>query len=107
MQHGPTNAPRDERLETVIDRVQSVDADAQARTRVRLESLTKPPGSLGRLERLAVQIAGITGRARPRLERRTIFVLAADHGVTVEGVSAYPRSVTAEMVHNFARGGAA
>jgi nicotinate-nucleotide--dimethylbenzimidazole phosphoribosyltransferase len=97
----------DESLEVVIGKLQPLDASAQARARARLDRLTKPPGSLGRLERLAVQIAGITGSERPRLERRTIYVLAADHGVTVEGVSAYPQSVTAEMVRNFARGGAA
>jgi nicotinate-nucleotide--dimethylbenzimidazole phosphoribosyltransferase len=72
-----------------------------------LDSLTKPLGSLGRLERLAVQIVGITSRPQPKLGRRTVVVMAADHGVTVEGVSGYPSSVTAEMVHNFARGGAA
>jgi nicotinate-nucleotide--dimethylbenzimidazole phosphoribosyltransferase len=87
--------------------VEPLDHELQAEARRRLDCLTKPPGSLGRLERLAVQIVGITRRARPRLQRRTVFVLAADHGVAAEGVSAYPASVTAEMVRNFARGGAA
>ena len=93
--------------EGVITRVGPLDADAQNAARLRLDSLTKPPGSLGRLERLAVQIVGITGRPWPKLRRRTVVVMAADHGVTVEGVSGYPSSVTAEMVRNFARGGAA
>jgi nicotinate-nucleotide--dimethylbenzimidazole phosphoribosyltransferase len=99
--------PADEPLEMVLENIRPLDATAQARARSRLDRLTKPRGSLGRLERLAVQIAGIAGRERPRLERRTIYVLAADHGVASEGVSAYPQSVTAEMVRNFARGGAA
>jgi nicotinate-nucleotide--dimethylbenzimidazole phosphoribosyltransferase len=94
-------------LEGVIARVGPLDATAQAVARQRLDSLTKPPGSLGRLERLAVQIVGITRHARPKLSRRTVVVMAADHGVTVEGVSGYPSSVTAEMVRNFVRGGAA
>ncbi len=75
--------------------------------RRRQDLLTKPAGSLGRLERLATQIAGMTGLDRPRLSRKGIVVMAADHGVTQEGISAYPSAVTAQMVQNFARGGAA
>jgi nicotinate-nucleotide--dimethylbenzimidazole phosphoribosyltransferase len=73
----------------------------------RWDTLTKPRGSLGRLEALACRVAGITGQARPRLTERLVFVLAGDHGVTAEGVSAYPADVTAQMVYNFVRGGAA
>jgi nicotinate-nucleotide--dimethylbenzimidazole phosphoribosyltransferase len=73
----------------------------------RWDTLTKPPGSLGRLEALASQVAGIVGQVRPRLTERLVFVLAGDHGVTGEGVSAYPSDVTAQMVYNFVRGGAA
>ena len=73
----------------------------------RWDTLTKPRGSLGRLEALACQVAGIVGHARPRLTERLVFVLAGDHGVTVEGVSAYPSDVTAQMIYNFVRGGAA
>lgn len=69
--------------------------------------LTKPPGALGRLEVLAIQLAGMQGTTRPGLERVRIAVFAADHGVAAEGVSAFPQAVTAEMVRNFARGGAA
>ncbi|RLA55888.1 MAG: nicotinate-nucleotide--dimethylbenzimidazole phosphoribosyltransferase [Gammaproteobacteria bacterium] len=69
--------------------------------------LTKPPGSLGRLEELAVQIAAWQGCDNPQLERIGIRVFAADHGVVAEGVSAFPQSVTVEMIRNFARGGAA
>src|SRR5207253_2668675 len=71
-----------------------------------LDSLTKPPGSLGRLEEIAARLAVLTGGA-PRVERPHIFTFAADHGVVAEGVSAYPQIVTAQMVENFLRGGAA
>ena len=69
--------------------------------------LTKPPGSLGRLEELAVWLAGVTGRPDARVDRPAIIVAAADHGVTAQGVSAYPADVTAQMVANFVAGGAA
>lgn len=78
-----------------------------AAARERLDQLTKPQGSLGRLEELAIQLAGITGRPRPRLPRKAVLVFAADHGVAAEGVSAYPQAVTAQMVLNFLAGGAA
>ena len=84
-----------------------LDADAMATARADLDRLTKPPGSLGRLEELAVRLAGITGQARPSMARRAIVVAAADHGVARRGVSAYPPEVTAQMVANFVRGGAA
>jgi nicotinate-nucleotide--dimethylbenzimidazole phosphoribosyltransferase len=71
-----------------------------------LDALTKPPRSLGRLEELAVRWSALTG-GRPRVTSPVIFTLAADHGVVAEGVSAYPQSVTAQMVENFLRGGAA
>ena len=69
--------------------------------------LTKPAGSLGRLEDLSIRLAGMTGRLDPPLREAVIFTLAADHGVAAEGVSAYPSEVTAQMVLNFLRGGAA
>jgi nicotinate-nucleotide--dimethylbenzimidazole phosphoribosyltransferase len=84
-----------------------LDAGAMGAAAVRWDRLTKPRGSLGRLEALACQVAGITGQARPHLAERLIFVLAGDHGVAAEGVSAYPADVTAQMVYNFVRGGAA
>ena len=73
----------------------------------RQDDLTKPPGALGRLEALATRVAGITGQARPHLDRRLIVVTAGDHGVAAQGVSAYPPEVTAQMVANFLAGGAA
>jgi nicotinate-nucleotide--dimethylbenzimidazole phosphoribosyltransferase len=72
-----------------------------------LDALSKPPGSLGRLEDLGVRLAAITGRCPPRIEHPVVFTLAADHGVAAEGVSAYPQVVTAQMVETFLRGGAA
>ena len=79
-------------------------ADMAAR---RQQNLTKPPGSLGRLEELAIWLAQWQGRELPRLERVTIAVFAGNHGVAARGVSAYPPAVTAQMVTNFAGGGAA
>jgi len=73
----------------------------------RQDTLTKPPGSLGRLEALAVQLAGLQGRERPSAARVWIAVFAVDHGVAAEGVSAFPQAVTGEMLRNFAGGGAA
>jgi nicotinate-nucleotide--dimethylbenzimidazole phosphoribosyltransferase len=75
--------------------------------RQRLDSLTKPRGSLGRLEELAIKIAGITADPLPRPGRKVIVVMAGDHGVVEEGVSAFPSSVTPQMVRNFVSGGAA
>jgi nicotinate-nucleotide--dimethylbenzimidazole phosphoribosyltransferase len=73
----------------------------------RQEQLTKPPGSLGKLEAIAVQLSALQGTAKPQMERLHISIFAADHGVAAEGVSAFPQAVTVEMVRNFARGGAA
>lgn len=94
-------------VEALIGRVAPLDEAAMREAQQRLDWLTKPRGSLGRLEELAVRLAGITGRVRQRLPNKTVVLMAADHGVTEEGVSAYPQSVTAQMVANFLRGGAA
>jgi nicotinate-nucleotide--dimethylbenzimidazole phosphoribosyltransferase len=75
--------------------------------RRRQRELVKPPGSLGRLEEIAIRVAGMTGEERTHAERKLVLIFAADHGVTVEGVSAYPSAVTAQMVHAFAAGTAA
>jgi nicotinate-nucleotide--dimethylbenzimidazole phosphoribosyltransferase len=72
-----------------------------------LDRLTKPPGSLGRLEDLVITLAGITGRVDAPIDRRAIVLAAGDHGVARNGVSAYPTEVTAQMVANFVAGGAA
>ena len=94
---------------TLADLVASIgppDPSAAAAAQRRLDELTKPPGSLGRLEELAVRLAAITGRPAI-VERHVIFTFAADNGVAAEGVSAYPQSVTAQMLENFLAGGAA
>ena len=84
-----------------------IDAGAAARARERQSQLTKPRGSLGRMEDLAVLLAGMQGVERPRADKVQVVVFAADHGVVAEGVSAYPQSVTQQMLRNFAAGGAA
>jgi nicotinate-nucleotide--dimethylbenzimidazole phosphoribosyltransferase len=83
------------------------DARAANAATLRQEALTKPPGSLGRLEELATWLARWQGREIPKLDRVTIAVFAGNHGVAVRGVSAYPQAVTAQMVENFANRGAA
>lgn len=77
------------------------------KAQAKLDNLTKPKGSLGRLELIAKQIVGITGDLSPDLRNKYIITMAADHGVVDEGVSAYPKQVTAQMVYNFISGGAA
>ena len=84
-----------------------IDENARRQARERQDRLTKPPRSLGRLEHLSIDLAGMTGQISTPLEHRVVFTLAADHGVASEGVSAYPREVTAQMVLNFLAGGAA
>ncbi|WP_127584136.1 nicotinate-nucleotide--dimethylbenzimidazole phosphoribosyltransferase [Paenibacillus koleovorans] len=94
-------------LAKVIGGIQPIDAEAVEAAKRRLDQLTKPPGSLGRLEELAWQIAGMTGRLDPDLSRKAVVVMAGDHGVCEEGVSAFPQEVTPQMVLNFLHGGAA
>lgn len=84
-----------------------VDDDARRHAAQRQSTLIKPPGALGRLEALAIQLAALQGTREPRVDSVHIAVFAADHGVAREGVSAFPQSVTAEMLRNFAHGGAA
>ena len=93
-------------LETVAGSIEPLDRGALADAARRQRLLAKPPGSLGRLESLSIQLAGIRGGIRP-VENPAVVVMAADHGVAAEGVSAYPASVTAEMVRTFLTGGAA
>src|SRR6266404_1929158 len=90
-----------------LDRISAPDVSAGVDALRWLYQLTKPPGSLARLEELARRLAEITGRCPPAVEHPVIFTLAGDHGVVEEGVSAYPQVVTAQMVENFIRGGAA
>lgn len=85
----------------------SIDKDAVAAARARQAQLTKPPGSLGRLETVAECFAGWQRRAVPVIDRVDVVVFAGDHGVVAQGVSAFPQAVTAQMIANFATGGAA
>src|ERR1700679_3797020 len=94
-------------LANVVAKIEPIDPRYLAEAQLRLDSLTKPIGSLGRLEAVAAQMYSIFSGTIPLPLRRAVYVFAADHGVTAEGVSAYPREVTAQMVHNFVAGGAA
>ncbi len=85
----------------------ALNESSRAAALERQGQLTKPPGSLGKLEAIAVQLAALQGTVKPKMESAHISIFAADHGVAAEGVSAFPQAVTAEMVKNFARGGAA
>lgn len=93
-------------LQEVCGRIQPLDTALREQAQARLDRLTKPLGSLGRLEELAAQYVAITGEVKPIIPRGVVFTFAADHGVALEGVSAYPREVTPQMVLNFLRGGA-
>lgn len=97
----------EQELQVIIDQVRPLDETAMEKARARMDILTKPQGSLGRMEDLAVQLAGINGDFFPVNTRKRVVVMAADHGVTEEGISAYPSEVTAQMVANFTGGGAA
>ncbi|MCP3870161.1 MAG: nicotinate-nucleotide--dimethylbenzimidazole phosphoribosyltransferase [Gammaproteobacteria bacterium] len=89
------------------ERVKPVDRDAEERALRRQSQLTKPSGSLGQLEHLATRMAALQGRERPVVDKVRITVFAADHGVALEGVSAFPQAVTSQMLANFIGGGAA
>ncbi len=88
-------------------RIEPVSDNYMERAQIRLDSLTKPPGSLGRLEEFARRIVAIRKDENPSIHKKVICVFAGDHGVTDEGVSAFPKEVTAQMVFNFLKGGAA
>jgi nicotinate-nucleotide--dimethylbenzimidazole phosphoribosyltransferase len=94
-------------LEETLKKIRPLDRAVEMEAQRRLDSLTKPQESLGKLEKLARRIAVIQGKVPPRLGRKLLFVFAADHGIAQEGVSAYPKEVTAQMTYNFLRGGAA
>lgn len=84
-----------------------LDTQVLELAQARQQQLTKPAGSLGQLESLAVQLAGLQGQVKPGLDQVWIAIFAGDHGVVAEGVSAYPQAVTGQMLHNFVNGGAA
>ena len=94
------------KLRELIDSIRPVDRSLEPKIQAHLDDLTKPKGSLGRLEELAKAYCLIRHELEPALPKKEIFVFAADHGVTEEGVSAFPKEVTFQMVYNFLSGGA-
>jgi nicotinate-nucleotide--dimethylbenzimidazole phosphoribosyltransferase len=93
-------------LQETLKKIRPLSDEYAAKAQKRLDNLTKPPGSLGRLEEFARRLVMITETAMPDLGKKVVFTFAGDHGVTDEGVSAYPREVTSQMVLNFLSGGA-
>lgn len=94
------------KIKETIKKIKGLDHNLMQKAQERLDGLTKPRGSLGRLEELAKLTVGITGKENPGFQNKVIFTLAGDHGVTEEGVSAFPKEVTPQMVYNFLNGGA-
>lgn len=94
-------------LQDTIRKIKKLDSSLAQEVQKRLDNLTKPRGSLGRLEEIAKQMVVISGKTNPYVKNKVIFTMAGDHGVVAEGVSAFPQEVTPQMVYNFIRGGAA
>ena len=94
-------------LDDAVGRIVPADPQAKRLAEARQRRLTKPPGSLGRLEDLSIQLAGVFGSERPAPRGKVVIVAAADHGVVAQGITGYPQEVTAQMVLNFLAGGAA
>ena len=94
-------------LAETLERIGPADAAAMRRAEARHPTLTKPPGSLGRLEQVSIRLAGIYGTERPAIRGSAVIVAAGDHGVVAQGVTGYPQAVTAQMVRTFLAGGAA
>ena len=98
----------DSTISQTVGRIQPADTAAIRRAEARQLNLTKPPGSLGRLEEVSVRLAGIFGTEQPEIRGKAVIIVAAgDHGVVAQGVTGYPQEVTAQMVMNFLSGGAA
>jgi nicotinate-nucleotide--dimethylbenzimidazole phosphoribosyltransferase len=95
-----------ELLASTIKNIKPLDKTAMAAAQKRQDDLTKPAGSLGRLEELSIQIAGVQRKASPQIKNKVMITMAGDHGVVDEKVGNWPREVTAQMVDNFLRGGA-
>lgn len=95
------------KLETALKKIKKVNIEKMKEAEDRLNQLAKPQGSLGKLEKLAIKLAGISSELYPSFEKKTHLVMAGDHGVVKEGVSAFPQEVTTQMVHNFLNNGAA
>ena len=91
----------------IIEMIKPLDREVMAKAQARQDMLTKPQGSLGRLEELSIQLAGIQGKPIPQIRHKAIITMAGDHGVVAEKVGNWPQEVTAQMVYNFLGGGAA
>jgi nicotinate-nucleotide--dimethylbenzimidazole phosphoribosyltransferase len=102
-----SRAPIPRSLAAAVGAIGPLDRDAMEAAARHLDRLTKPPGSLGRLETIAIEVAGIRGEPVTSIEHPVVAVFAGDHGITAQGVSPYPSAVTRQMVANFAAGGAA
>jgi len=96
-----------EKLKHIIGNIPTLDTSISVKTQKILDNLTKPVGSLGELEEIAKRVAIISGHEKPKIKNKFVFVVAADHDVVEENVSAYPQEVTYQMVLNFLKGGAA
>lgn len=94
------------KIKDTIRNISPIDSRSIERARKKLDSLTKPRQSLGKLEEFAWKIAGITGKLSPGINNKVIFTMVGDHGVAVEGVSLFPQEVTGQMIYNFLNGGA-
>lgn len=93
-------------LQSILSGITNTNGKFAAQAQERLDNLTKPQGSLGRLEEFAKQLVAISENAMPELDKKVVFTFAGDHGVAEEGVSAFPKEVTPQMVLNFIHGGA-
>lgn len=93
-------------ISSTIKSIRPMDKKAMSAARARQGKLTKPPGSLGRLEELSIQLAGIQGRPIPQIKDKAIITMAGDHGVVAKKIGNWPQEVTAQMVYNFLNGGA-
>lgn len=91
-------------FQNTIDSIGSLHTDLVQKAQMRLDSLTKPLGSLGRLEDIVKQLVGITGELYPKVNRKTVIIMCSDNGVVEEGVSSCPKSVTSSVTHNFTKG---